>query len=739
MRTLRDPGVRGGLYVLPDDPVARDVLIPGFRGATTVRGAFGWFSSGWVAALAPGLADYLNRDEADAIDFTVAPALFERDRRAIENVGTLSDEDAAALVADVFVNGRARATALARHALDCMAWMVREERLRLRIAIPTPESNYHPKMWLFEDGQDRVLARGSGNATLRGLTTGVEHLDVDVSWAPGGEEKVRTGVRILDDWSRGQSRGIRRVIPLPQALAQQIIQTVPDRKPTPTEYSLLQRRSRRRRRRRPSLPLPKLRIPEELIWKRGDYAHQGEAVRAWEGGKQPERGTISMATGAGKTITALICAARTQDRIGDGPFLIVVSAPSKPLISQWQQEVKRFGIRAIAPSLERSTTAAMTRVLTSVTRGGTTVLITTNASLCKPAFQSTVAHILARNGRIVPSLFIGDEAHTLGAAGFISNPPDFLEKRLALSATPVRQYDSDGTEKVFEFFGPPAFEFGLDKAIGFCLVPYDYHVHATTLTDDELARFLDLTASIKRMAMMADDEDAEAAEKLKRLLILRRRLVETAEGKLPLLKEVLERRGPRHIRHALIYSTAKDPAQFDAIGALLRDLGIRWAPVTQAETPDRRKLDRTFRLFADGEHQVLLAKKVLDEGVDIPHIREAFIVASSQVAREWIQRRGRVLRCHPGKTHATVHDFLALPSPGSQAAERDVLTLIQVELRRANHFARHARNAAGVRGVLEETDRLAAAYTKRWSAGAPLLSASKPHHISCSTPEGYLP
>ncbi len=723
--------------MLPDDPVARDVLIPGFRGATTVRGAFGWFSSGWVAALAPGLADYLNRDEADVIDFTVAPALFERDRTAIEKVGTLSDEDAAALVADVFVNGRARATALARHALDCMAWMVREERLRLRIAIPTPESNYHPKMWLFEDGQDRVLARGSGNATLRGLTTGVEHLDVDVSWVPGGEEKVRTGVRILDDWSRGQSRGIRRVIPLPQALAQQIIQTVPDRKPTPTDYSILQRRSRRRRRRRSSPPRPRLRIPNELIWKEGRYAHQGQAVAAWEGGDQPERGTISMATGAGKTITALICAARAQDRIGYGPFLVVVSAPSKPLITQWTAEVERFGVRAIAPSLERSTTHAMTNALNSVTRGGTTVLITTNAALCKPSFHSTVAHILARNGRTVPSLFIGDEAHTLGAAGFTSRPPDFFEKRLALSATPVRQYDPDGTEQVFEFFGPPVFEFGLDQAIGFCLVPYDYHVHATTLTDDELTLFLDLTASIKKMAMMAD-EDPEVAEKLKRLLIFRRRLVETAQGKLKLLREVLERREPRHIHHALIYATAKDPDQFEDIGKVLGDLGVKWAPVTQAETPKVNQLKRTFELFRQGALQVLLAKKVLDEGVDIPHIREAFIVASSQVEREWIQRRGRVLRRHPGKTHATVHDFLALPPASPWTSDPDTMRLVEVETQRALHFARYARNAVGRHGILPNLRRLRTSFSEEALESPPLLTPTTSRVICASTPEGPL-
>ena len=737
MSRLMDSGVQDRVYFLPDDPVARDVLIPGFRLATTVRGAFGWFSSGWVGALAPGLADYLNRDDTGPIEFTIAPALFEADRVAIERVTALSDEDAARLVVRVFVDGRADATQIGRHALDCMAWMIREGRLRLRIAVPTPESNYHPKMWLFDDGLHQILARGSGNATLRGIVAGVEHLDVDVSWLAGGRAKVRDGVRALDAWSLGRSLGIARVIDLPQALTEQIIQTVPDRKPTPTDYSILQRRSRRRRRRRPSPPLPKLRIPEELVWEDGRYAHQGKAVAAWEGGDQQERGTISMATGAGKTITALICAARAQDRIGDGPFLVVVSAPSKPLISQWQQEVKRFGIRAIAPSLERSTTAAMTRVLNSVTRGGTTVLITTNAALCKQSFQSTVAHILARNGRTVPSIFIGDEAHTLGAAGFISNPPDFFERRLALSATPVRQYDPDGTEKVFEFFGPPVFEFGLDQAIGFCLVPYDYHVHATTLTGDELDAFLELTASIKKLAMMADD-DPDAEERVKKLLVLRRRLVETAEGKLPLLREVLAHRGPRHIHHALIYATAKDPAQFDAIGALLGDLGVKWAPVTQAETPKVKHLQRTFELFRQGALQVLLAKKVLDEGVDIPHIREAFIVASSQVEREWIQRRGRVLRRHPNKAHATVHDFLALPPGNTWKSDADTMRLVQTEMQRALHFAGHARNATGPHGILPDLRRLRASFSEESFESSPLLTPTTSRVICASTPEGPL-
>ena len=97
-------------------------------------------------------------------------------------------------------------------------------------------------------------------------------------------------------------------------------------------------------------------------------------------------------------------------------------------------------------------------------------------------------------------MLIGDEAHTLGAESFIANKPEFFERRLALSATPERQYDPDGTEEIFDFFGPPVYEFGLDKAIGFCLVPYDYYVHATTLDGEELHEFEVLTDRIRRLA-----------------------------------------------------------------------------------------------------------------------------------------------------------------------------------------------------------------------------------------------
>ena len=723
------------MFKLPDEPVAEKVLIPGFRASRCVRGAFGWFTAGWIERLAPGLAVYLNRKETEPIDFTVAPALFPNVRAAIERGTRMTAQEAAQLVVDVFVKGRADASSLARHALDCLAWMIAMETLRLRIAVPTPESNYHPKIWLFDDGVNQVLARGSGNATNRGVAGGVEHIDVDVSWIPESKGRVTSGVAMLDDWSQGKSLGIEEVVDLPAALARDIIRTAPDEPPQPRDYEAVTRSSKGEVRGSGMRAERRLQIPSYLEWTQGPYAHQGEAVKGWEEADTPETGVIAMATGAGKTLTALICATRCQDRLKGKPFLIVVSAPSIPLIIQWREEVKKFGVDAVAPSLETNTNNALTRLFRGLQGGGTHVAIVTNNLLCMRDFQATVEKKLRARGGTVPTMLIADEAHTLGAESFIRNKPAFFEKRLALSATPERQYDPDGTKEIFEFFGPTVYEFGLARAIGFCLVPYSYYVHASTLSRDELEEFERLSRRIGAALGAGATEDDPG---LQGLLIARRRIIETGQSKIDLLREVLTRRGPRDLKYALIYASAKNPEQFDQIGRLLASLKVKWAPVTQETTRDPKKLKSILESFAKGANQVLLAKKVLDEGVDIPSIREAFIVASSTVEREWVQRRGRVLRVHPGKPWAIVHDFLALPpirlvrGDGTKGLKK----IVETELNRTYAFGRYAQNVAGTDGVHANLERLTTAYWQDAGVETGILNNANELVVASATPRG---
>ena len=731
---VNEQTLQPGMFRLPDDPVAKKVLIPAFRASKRIRGAFGWFTAGWIERLAPGLAEYLNREEAEPIDFTVAPMLYSRERAAVEKGVQMTVQEATELVADVFIGGRVNASALGCHALDCLAWMIATKALHLRIAVPTPDSNYHPKIWFFDDGVNQVLARGSGNATGRGVAAGVEHLDVDVSWLPESQSRVRAGVTMLDDWSRGTSLGLAEVIELPAALTRDIIRTAPQNPPSPADYEVAARASNDLGQLRPNIER-RLRIPTHLEWMTGQYAHQGEAVQCWEEGDVPETGVIAMATGAGKTFTALICATRCQNKLDGGPFLVIISAPSVPLIMQWREQVKEFGVTPVVPSLESNTDRALTRLFRALKGGGTHVAIVTNNLLCTPNFQSTVSEKIQNQGGVIPTMLIADEAHTLGADSFIKNKPEFFTKRLALSATPERQYDPDGTEEIFEFFGSPVYQFGLDRAIGFCLVPYKYYVHACTLNGDELDKFEQLSRQIA-VAIGSGNTDEDSG--LQRLLIARRRIVETGYSKVELLREVLIRRGPRDLEHALIYASAKNPEQFEAIACLLTDLGIKWASVTQKTTSSPNQLARILASFEKGTNQVLLAKKVLDEGIDIPNIREAFIVASSTVEREWIQRRGRVLRVHRGKPWAMVHDFLALPPTGF--AKRDgsqpLRNIVKTELDRAYTFGTHAMNVAGDDGVQADLERISTAYWSKGGDQSEILRAAGHYVVASATPRG---
>ena len=544
---------------------------------------------------------------------------------------------------------------------------------------------------------------------------------------------------MLDDWSQGRSIGIEEVVELPAALARDIIKTAPAQPPQPSDYDKAAHGSGT-----PREPAGistglrferRLRIPIGLEWTTGTYAHQSEAVKNWEEGQTPETGVIAMATGAGKTLTALICATRSQNRLKGRPFLVVVSAPTVPLVMQWQGEVKKFGVIPVVPSLEVNTDRALTRLFRGLQGGGTHVAIVTNDLLCTPSFQATVATKLCTRRGPVPTMLIADEAHRLGAESFIKNKPVFFEKRLALSATPERQYDPDGTEEVFEFFGPTVYEFGLDRAIGFCLVPYNYYVHACTLNGSELDKFEQLSRRIgAAMGAGASEEDTS----LRGLWIARRRIIETGQSKIELLREVLIRRGSRDLEHALVYASAKNPEQFDEIGRLLTTLKVKWAPVTQDTTRNPKLLGRILDSFAKGANQVLLAKKVLDEGVDIPSIREAFIVASSTVEREWVQRRGRVLRRHPGKPWAIVHDFLALPpvplvrGDGTRALKK----IIETELNRAYAFGRYAQNVAGPNGVHADLERLTTSYWPEAGVETGILNSANEHVVATATPRG---
>jgi len=690
------------LYFLPADPLAEEVLIPCFRTADSVDCMVGYFSSTVLSELAPGLAAFIaNTDETFRL--IVSPYLREEDKRAIEE-GTRSVEEVAQdLLSEFFVTE----DALERHALRCLSHLLRMGRIEFRVAI-MKDALFHPKVWIFESGEEALTAHGSSNLTRSGIRKNFEQINVSRSWEDGTQSYVVEKFKYQFErlWANHEDDCV--VVDLPKAVKEDLLRGYGSgTPPSEDEFLELYKKASGRPEPIPDPPaesaIPKkleFTIPDWLRYEDGPFAHQGNAVKAWS--SAGFRGVLEMATGSGKTITSMICAHKLFDV--HKPLLIVVAAPYIPLVQQWCDEIRPFGLEPInlttaggAAQRAKELGKVRRRLRTGLSKAEAVVV--SHDTLCSEAFLEAVAQFDCDR------MLIADEAHNLGREAFITNSPEFFEHRLALSATPVRQYDADGTAALFSFFGDVVFRFTLEEAIGKCLTPYDYHLHSVHLTEIEMDEWYELTEKIRANAWR--DDNGKPDEYLSKLLRDRRALLETAEGKVGLLAELLARENLPELKHTLVYATDKAPAQLEQVNRLLGNKGLLFHQLTAAETSDREKTRRIISSFQDSEIQVLTAKRVLDEGVNIPQISRAYILASTTVERQWVQRRGRLLRaCSAiGKTHSIIHDFLALPPDIDGGLDADARALIKGELKRAQEFARLAKNAGrndGPLGVIDD-------------------------------------
>ncbi|WP_448596922.1 DNA phosphorothioation system restriction enzyme [Thermoleptolyngbya sp.] len=433
--------------------------------------------------------------------------------------------------------------------------------------------------------------------------------------------------------------------------------------------------------------------------------YQKQAIANWFANRG--RGTLKMATGSGKTITALAIAARLYEKIQLQALIIV--CPYRHLVQQWARECGKFGIADPILAFESVSQwqGRLSNQLYNVKAGHQPFLtvITTNATLITPGFQSQLPYFPQK------TLIVGDEAHNLGAKQLAASLPRSVGLRLALSATPERYFDERGTEALFDYFGPVLQpEFTLKDAIAQgALVHYLYHPILVELTESETERYLELTQRIGRaIARGADPEDDEG---LAALLNQRARLVGAAANKLDALQDLMRSR--LHSRHTLFYcgdgsvedgTSEETRRQVAAVARLLgHDLGYRVNTYTAETSLEEREALRNQ--FEAGELQGLVAIRCLDEGVDIPAIETAVILASSGNPRQFIQRRGRVLRPHPHKQRATIFDMIVLPPDLGRETLEVERNFLRKELTRFVEFADLADNAGEARKRLLDLQR----------------------------------
>ncbi|MBW4630560.1 MAG: DNA phosphorothioation system restriction enzyme [Iphinoe sp. HA4291-MV1] len=430
--------------------------------------------------------------------------------------------------------------------------------------------------------------------------------------------------------------------------------------------------------------------------------YQRQAVNNWFANNG--RGTLKMATGSGKTITALAIACELYKQINLQVLLVV--CPYRHLVTQWARECAKFNLQPIlAFENLRNWQSQLSTQLYNVRSGSQPFLtvIASNSTLIGDGFQSQLKFFPEK------TLIIGDEAHNLGAPKLEESLPRRVGLRLALSATPERYFDEGGTQSLFEYFGPVLqSEFTLKDAITQgALVHYLYYPILVELTETESRAYAKLTQKIGRALLYRERGNAEFAEfedneDLKPLLMQRARLIGAAENKLNALRELMLTR--LETTHTLFYCSdgsqelgeRSNLHQLKTVVKILGvELGYKVSTYTSQTSIEEREVLR--RQFESGELQGLVAIRCLDEGVDIPAIQTAVILASSANPRQFIQRRGRVLRPHPGKERATIFDMIVLPPDLDRKTLEVERNLLRKELLRFVEFADLADNAGEAR------------------------------------------
>ncbi|MEB3217971.1 MAG: DNA phosphorothioation system restriction enzyme [Nostocales cyanobacterium 94392] len=430
--------------------------------------------------------------------------------------------------------------------------------------------------------------------------------------------------------------------------------------------------------------------------------YQKQAANNWFANNG--RGTLKMATGSGKTITALAITYELYCQINLQILLVV--CPYRHLVTQWARECEKFGLKPIlAFENVRNWQSQLSTQLYNVRSGSQHFLtiITTNSTLITDGFQSQLKYFPQK------TLIIGDEAHNLGSPKLEESLPRNIGLRLGLSATPERYFDEVGTESLFNYFGAVLQpEFTLKDAITQgALVRYLYYPIPIELTESESYAYAKLTKKIGRALFYRQQENAdlnniEDNEDIKPLLIQRARLVSGAENKLNALRELMRTRN--ETAHTLFYCSdgcqeSDGRANLHQLKEVTRILGVELGYRVSTYTAETSLVEReTLRnQFESGELQGLVAIRCLDEGVDIPAIKTAVILASSSNPRQFIQRRGRILRPHPGKERATIFDTIVLPPDLDRKTLEVERNLLRKELRRFVEFADLADNAGQAR------------------------------------------
>jgi len=620
-----------------------------------------------------------------------------------------------------------------QHFYDCLRYLLLKDRLIFVSVIGSRNQLVHYKRGLYSDKNgNQILTVGSSNFTRNGILENIEQVDIYLDWEYEKVNQIKIS-DFIDEFSSiitkknegfkylksseiydyilktGKEKTFNELVETESKFASRIY----------SNQSLLKKlneASKKLLNSNLTKPEPKERsieIPPLYLDKFNGklFSHQEDAIEKWFSNNG--KGILKMATGSGKTVTGLSIVTKLINKFkeSDKSFIVVIVVPYRHLVVQWNEEAVKFGFNPILCfGSYKSWKNNLIKCVENLTNKTTKyeLAIVSNATFSKQHFQEIIKSL------VIQTIILGDEAHNFGSPRYLNSLPPNFRFRIGLSATPERHMDPIGTQGLYDYFGKEIINYGIKEAIeDGTLCRYNYFPIIVHFTEKERRDCLKLNRDIGiLMSKLKKKHELKIELDLKKKLLSRSRLVANADNKLIELLKLLKNRKDEF--YNLVYcgdeieydDFSHDHSneidgdfglkQVDKILGELRKLRIKSDKFTSTENITERQI--ILERFRNRELQTLVAIRCLDEGVDVKRTENAYILASSSNPKQFIQRRGRVLRTAKGKSIANIYDFVLLPQIEFDDAASKFL--IKNELKRIKEFAGTSENEGHTLNVL---------------------------------------
>ncbi len=627
------------------DNIVDSLLNPALKQAVSYKRSVGFFSSSVFKLLMSSLPAFIQNK--GTIQLIVSPALSSDDISAIQ----LGYEKKEEIVNRRFIKDFDQEIRyFDDSSLNVLSELIARGFMDIKVAsVKNDVGIYHDKLGILTDKEgNKIVFYGSANSSINAYQNNYEKIRVVRSWADGEGDSVGEEVFEFDRMWANKNNYLD-VYDFKSSIKQCILKVIEERQTA------------------------KKNSPIKL------YDYQEKAIQQWE--NNGYKGFYVMATGTGKTWTAIYSAKKLIEK---HKSLIVIAAPYKHLVKQWAEDVQRAFSDAsiVLISSENPQWTSVSKQLVIAQKYSPEkqiILITTIKSFYSSKFRAVI------NLSDEEKLLIVDEAHRF------TQRPEELHKTykymLGLSATPINGKNNEAGIDLVSFFGGQVFNLPIEEALEKkFLVPYNYYpifVRASEEEEEKFAQISSKMAACFREGVLIDKDS------FVKYVRARLRILSMAEEKIDRIDDLLK--AVKDKNHFVVY--CGDGRLFDKDNDEIRHiqyvkqhldkLGIKTSQFTASEDMERRM--ELVDMFNKNEIASLVAIRCLDEGINIPSIKSALILSSNDDYREFVQRRGRILRKYEGKVSANIFDVIVLPSTLSQK-------MAIIELRRFYEYAKLALN-----------------------------------------------